>query len=194
MQNNWTIQQTKELFDLVKQTSDEGKGLFSAFETMSKRCQRSINSVRNYYYSQLKMFELVPSLADDLGIELVKTKREEFELFGEEEIVSLVRNILIRKAEGKSVRAVIAEMSGGNAKLALRLQNKYRSMIAHHKNKVTAIMNSLSREGIIYFDPYTKQRSDATDSDDKLTQLNEYISRLDASEVGNFLSLIKKLI
>lgn len=194
MQNNWTIQQTKELFDLVKENSDEGKGLFSAFEQMSLKCGRSINSVRNYYYSQLKMFELVPSLAGDLGIVTVKTKREEFELFNEDEIQYLVRNILIQKAKGKSVRAVIAEMADGNSKLALRLQNKYRSMIGHHKSKVQAIMNALSQEGVVYYNPYTKRLSDAADSADKLTQLNEYISGLDASEVGNFLNLIKKLI
>lgn len=194
MQNNWTIQQTKELFDLVKQTSDEGKGLFSAFEKMAENCGRSINSVRNYYYSQLKMFELVPSLADDLGIVTVKTKREEFELFDEEEIVSLIRTVLTGKALGKSVRSIISEMANGDAKLALRLQNKYRSMTAHHKPKVMSIMNALTSEGIVYYNPYTKQRSDAPDSEDKLSRLNEYIAGLDAAEVGSFLNLIKKLI
>ena len=194
MQNNWTIQQTKELFELVKATSEEGKGLFSAFEQMAKRCGRSINSVRNYYYSQLKMFELVPSLAEDLGIVTIKTKREEFELFSDDEIEALVRNILEQKAKGKSVRAVIAEMAHGDAKLALRLQNKYRSMIGHHRAKVTAIMNEMTQEGKVYYNPYTKQLSDSTENTDKLAQLNEYIASLDASEVGNFLTLIKKLI
>lgn len=74
--DNWTIAQTKELFELVRQAGDNGRGLNWAFEKMSQKCSRSLNSVRNYYYSQLKMFQLLPSLASDLKIRLPKVKRD----------------------------------------------------------------------------------------------------------------------
>ncbi len=192
MENNWTINQTKELFSLVGEASTSGKGLKTAFETMSHRCGRSVNSVRNYYYSQLKMFELVPTLATDLGVTVIKSAREQFELFKEEEIDELMRKILIGKANGVSVRGTIASISS-SPKEALRLQNKYRSMVSHHKSKVTAIMNDLAAKGIKHFDPYTKQISDGSQKSG-LTRLNEYISKLDENEVGNFLNLLGKLI
>ncbi len=192
MDNNWTINQTKELFSLVSNAVSEGKGLKSAFETMSARCGRSVNSVRNYYYSQLKMFELVPTLAADLGVTVVKSVREHFELFKEDEIDDLMRKILIGKAEGVSVRGTIASMTS-SPKEALRLQNKYRSMVAHHKNKVTAMMNELSAQGIKHYNPYTKQISDGSQKSG-LVKLNEYIGKLDEAEVGNFLTLLGKLM
>ena len=192
MENNWTINQTKELFSLVNEASINGKGLKCAFEKMSSRSGRSINSVRNYYYSQLKMFELVPTLAADLGVTVVKNSREQFELFREEEIDELMRKILIGKANGVSVRGTISSMAN-SPKEALRLQNKYRSMVAHHKNKVTTIMNDLSAQGIKHFNPYTKQINDGSHKTG-LTKLNEYISKLDETEVGNFLNLLGKLM
>lgn len=192
MENNWTINQTKELFVLVNKAIESGKGLKSAFAQMAESSSRSVNSVRNYYYSQLKMFELVPSLASDLGITVVKCSREQFELFSQEEIDELIRKILIGKANGVSVRGTIASMSN-SPKQALRLQNKYRSMVAHHKSVVTAIMNDLAAKGIKHFNPYTKQVEDGT-TKSGLSKLNEYISKLDESQMGDFLSLLGKLM
>lgn len=192
MENNWTINQTKELFALVSNAAASGKGLKSAFDIMSERSGRSINSVRNYYYSQLKMFELVPTLAADLGVTVVKSSREQFKLFKEEEIVELMRKILTGKANGVSVRSTIASLSD-SPKEALRLQNKYRSMVAHHKPEVTAIMNDLASSGLKYFNPYTKQISDGKQKTG-LDKLNEYIGKLDENEVGDFLNLLQKLI
>ncbi len=192
MENNWTIEQTKNLFAYVKQASDSNKGLKWAFAKSAKQSGRSINSVRNYYYSQLKMFELVPSLAKDLGIEIIKSKREGFELFTQEEIENLIKTILKEKAKGRSVRAIIASIAR-DSKEALRFQNKYRSMVAHNRQRVIAIMNSMSAEGEIYYNPYLKRVIDGEEQNDNLVKFNEYISKLDASEVGSFLNILGKL-
>lgn len=194
MENNWTITQTKELFDTVAKANADGKGLVWAFDKMAVKCGRSSNSVRNYYYSQLKMFNLLPSLAKDLDITLPDVKRDNFELFDEKEIHSLIENILIQKAAGKSVRAVIAEMSQGDSKKALRLQNKYRSMLTHHRDYVKDVMASLAQRKIAYYDPYRKTVGDAVGEEDNLKKLTDYISKLDEQEAGSFLKLIKKLI
>ncbi len=190
--DNWTIAQTKELFELVRQAGDNGRGLNWAFEKMSQKCSRSLNSVRNYYYSQLKMFQLLPSLASDLKIRLPKVKRDNFELFGQDEIRELIERILTGKAEGKSVRATIAELSGGDGKKALRLQNKYRSMLTHHRAYMEDVMRSLKERNIPYYDPYRKALG-GDGKDDNIRKLTEYISKLDEQEAGSFLNLIRKL-
>lgn len=194
MDNNWTLPQTKELFSLVEQANKSGKGLGTAFDKMSKKCGRSANSVRNFYYSQLKMFQLLPTLASDLEIKLPESKRNSFELFTDAEIRTLIENILVGKAAGKSVRAVIAAMAEGDSKRALRLQNKYRSMLTHHRAYVERVMDELKERDIAYYDPYRKKKKKNTDKDDNLKKLGEYISRLDEQEAGSFLQLIRKLI
>jgi len=192
MENNWTINQTKELFSLVKSTIDRGEGLKIAFQQMAERSGRSLNSVRNYYYSQLKMFELVPKLAEDLGVETVSSRRAEFELFSKSEIEELMTKVLVGKAKGNSVRGVIATMARDD-KEALRLQNKYRSMVAHHKARVTEIMNGLAEKNIPYFNPYLKKVVDGS-AGDNLKRLNEYVAKLDVDEVAGFLNLLGKLV
>ena len=191
--DNWTIAQTKELFELVRQANAGGKGLNWAFDKMSQKCSRSSNSVRNYYYSQLKMFQLLPSLASDLKIRLPEVKRDSFELFEQSEIRELVESILIGKAEGKSVRATIAELSCGDTKKALRLQNKYRSMLTHHRPYMEEVMRSLKERKIQYYDPYRRALG-GDGSDDNIRKLTEYISKLDEQEAGSFLKLIRKLM
>ena len=193
MENNWSIEQTKNLFAYVKTAANSGKGLVWAFSKMSDETGKSVNSVRNYYYSQLKMFELVPSLARDLDITLISSKRSQFEMFSETEIKTLLENILTAKANGKSVRAAIAEMAGGDEKKALRLQNKYRSMITHHRDKVTAVMNELGAKGIVYYNPYTKSVVRAGENVDNHQKLVEYISSLSESEIDNFFVLMKSV-
>ncbi|MCL2234806.1 MAG: hypothetical protein FWC11_06830 [Firmicutes bacterium] len=191
--NSWSIEQTKKLFALVHEAHDEEKGLVWAFSKMSEESNRSVNSVRNYYYSQLKMFELIPNLASDLGIRLISNKRGEFELFSESEIKNLVQTILINKAKGKSVRATIAELSKGDSKLALRLQNKYRSMVTHHKGRVTQMMNELSSRGVVFFNPYTKEVMTKDTKASNHSRLADYISSLDDGQVDEFFDLMKRV-
>jgi len=192
MQNNWTINQTQSLFAHAHEAMTKGRGLMWAFMKASKETGRSVNSVRNYYYSQLKMFELVPKLADDLNITLVKSGREQFELFDSSEITDLVKKILVGKANGSSVRATIAVLAKGDGKLALRLQNKYRSMVAHHKTKVVAIMKELADSGTVFFNPYTKTLVTEA-APDNHKKLADYIGGLNETEVDSFFSLMKKL-
>ncbi len=192
MENNWTIEQTKTLFSLAREAKEKERGLVWAFSAMSDKTGRSVNSVRNYYYSQLKMFELVPSLAKDLGIELVDSSRERFELFEADEIDELLENVLLGKARGVSVRQVIADMSGGDGKKALRLQNKYRSMILHHREKVNEVMRRIGASGKDYYNPYLKETVAAGSETDNYKKLNDYIASLDEAEVGEFLQIMKK--
>lgn len=190
MNNNnttsWTIEQTKKLFSLCEAAKRVGASLSDAFTRMAKETGRSVNSVRNYYYGQAKTFELVPEIAQKLGIKNTKIKRDAFVPFKSGEIRELIEKVIVGKANGKSVRATIYEMAGGDGKAALRLQNKYRSVLRSHRDVVEDVMNGLASRGIEYVNPYAARG-------DNFARLTEYIAALDESKVGSFLSLIEKL-
>ncbi len=186
--NNWTIQQTVDLFKLCERARGRGESLTVAFEETARKTGRSVNSVRNYYYGQSKTFELVPEVAERLGIRPAGVRRDGFVPFTQSEVEELIKNVLTAKGRGKSVRAAIFDLAGGDAKKALRLQNKYRSVLRSHRALVENIMRSLDAEGIPYRDPYEKQSGG-----DNFARLTEYIAALDSARVGKFLSLIEKL-
>ncbi len=186
-QANWTIEQTKQLFALCDSMRRENKGLSAAFTEMSKRTGKSVNSVRNYYYAQAKTFELVPEIAAKLGIKAVRVKREAFVPFSEQEIEELIEHILVQKAAGKSVRAAILEKAKGDGKLALRYQNKYRSVLVAHRDIVERVIAKAEACGEKCFDPYARSKSDNFD------RLTHYLAALDSDRAQKFLDLIEKL-
>ncbi|MDE7464016.1 MAG: hypothetical protein K2M48_03205 [Clostridiales bacterium] len=185
---SWTIEQTKKLFSLCDKAKNNGTSLSDAFSEMAKATGRSVNSVRNYYYGQAKTFELVPEIAEKLGIKSTKIKRDAFVPFEDGEIRELIEKVIVGKANGKSVRATIFEMAKGAAKKALRLQNKYRSVLRSHREDVEKVMADLTSRGVAFVDPYSK-----AGRTDNFARLTEYIAALDESKVGSFLSLIEKL-
>lgn len=184
---NWTINETRKLFELCDKARTEGTSLSAAFRTMAKSTGRSTNSVRNFYYSQSKTFDLVPEVAQKLGIKTVRSKREAFVPFEQNEIDSLIESILIAKGNGKSVRSCIFSLAGGDEKNALRLQNKYRSVLRTHRDRVENVMKKLDAKKVKYFDPYKKEKRS-----DNFERLTEYISALDEAKMGKFLSLLEK--
>lgn len=182
----WTIEQTKALFERCYAARKKGESLSAAFREVADSTARSVNSVRNYYYAQAKTFEMVPDVAKKLGIKLNGSGRERFVPFTDGEVDSLIRSVLIAKGKGISVRKAINELAGGDAKEALRLQNKYRSCLRSHRDKVEAIVRELEHNHQPCFNPYGS-------SYDNFTRLTEYIASLDDTRVGKFLNLIEKL-
>lgn len=152
----WTVEETKRLFDLCEQARKEGKGLKTAFETIAREVGRKPNSVRNYYYAHLKTLNLMPEMSKKLGIKVLPAKTTSFKTFSESEISELVKTILIEQGKGKSVRSITTEMSKGDKSLMLRLQNKYRSVVFRQRKKTESIMRALRSDKITFFNPYTK--------------------------------------
>lgn len=155
MENIWSLNNIRKLFARAKQAEENGESLSKAFASLAAEFGCSVGSVRNYYYSQAKLFKTMPSLAREMGIEQAACRARPFVTFAPEEAESILFRALIGKANGKSVRATIAEMSGGDKKLALRYQNKYRSLLLHHKPQVLAAMEKLEGEGTAYYNPYS---------------------------------------
>lgn len=152
----WTVEETKRLFNLCERARKEGKGLKIAFETIAKEVGRKPNSVRNYYYAHLKTLNLMPEMSQKLGIKVLPAKTTSFKTFAEPEITDLVKFILIEQGKGKSVRSITTEMSEGNKSLMLRLQNKYRSVVFRQRKKTESIMRALRSQKTTFYNPYTK--------------------------------------
>lgn len=156
MENIWNLENIKKLFFCAAKADKEGKSLASVFASLAREFNCSTGSIRNYYYSQTKLFRLMPSLAREMGIESFATRAKPFTTFDESEMQTLLIKALVNKAAGKSVRSTLLELAGGDSKIALRYQNKYRSLLIHHKKRVLKIMDELKKQGVEFFNPYTR--------------------------------------
>lgn len=190
MDGKWSLEETKSLFSLVERAYKNGDALSSAFSEMAIRSGKTVNGIRNYYYSQLRVFEMMPSVAVQLGINIISAKRASFELFTSGEIDELIEKVLVEKAKGKSVRAIIATLSGGDGKKALRLQNKYRSTVACHRDRVSRITARLAKAKTPYYDPYLKRVVNGENEDGSIARLAEYIGTLDGDKMVDVVKLL----
>ena len=156
MDNIWTLDNIKKLFAGVKEAEEKNQSLASVFSQLSKEMNCSTGSVRNYYYSQAKLFRLMPSLARQMGVETASSRAKPFETFDFGEARDIVKTALVNKAKGISVRATLMNMANGDEKKALRFQNKYRSILLHHKKTVHEIMDELRNSSTPFYNPYAK--------------------------------------
>jgi hypothetical protein len=200
---NWTINEMKRLFALTQEARAQGKGLSRAFEISARETGRKPNSVRNYYYAQLKALTLLPEYSKKLGIVPEKSPKAAFTTFKEDEVKELITQILIRQAAGESVRAITTGLSGGDRSLMLRLQNKYRSIVFNRKSYVLELMREMKERKVTFYNPYTRRTViegtedksgiepavenvnallrkffEAKDEKDKIDSLSDYMSEL----------------
>lgn len=139
--NGYTEEEAKNLVEFIKAGKQKGKTLTYLFETYGLTYGRAKGSVRNYYYALMKnerSDERIVKLLD--GSELSVEKIREFT---EEETDEVLRSILMEKSKGLSVRRAIFNLSGGDDKLMLRLQNKYRNTLKKQPERIAEIADSL---------------------------------------------------
>jgi hypothetical protein len=124
--NGYTREEAKELIDYVSAGKKEGKPLSYLFEGFGRAHGRAKGSVRNYYYTLLKSRsdERVVKLLDGTSLSVEKIRA-----FTPEETDEVLRSILREKAKGMSVRRAIRNLTEGDEKQMLRLQNKYRNLL-----------------------------------------------------------------
>ena len=119
--------ETARLIKMAAEAEKTGESLTTVFGRFALETGRARGSVRNYYYQLLKkalsdesVKEKFPLLKDiSVSKNVSFTDREENDL-----MLSIETGV----REGKSVRRAIYDLAGGDAKLALRYQNKYRNM------------------------------------------------------------------
>lgn len=142
--NGYTEEEAKNLVEFIKDGKQKGKTLTYLFESYGLQNGRAKGSVRNYYYALMKNEkgdERIVRLLD--GSELSVEKIREFT---EEEADEALRSILAEKSKGLSVRRAIFNLSGGNDKLMLRLQNKYRNTLKKEPERLAALAEEMGLE------------------------------------------------
>ena len=111
----------------LKDGKSKGRTLTYLFESYGLQHGRAKGSVRNYYYALMKNErgdERIVKLLDGSALTVEKIRE-----FTEEETDKVLRSILAEKSKGVSVRRAIFNLSNGDDKLMLRLQNKYRNTL-----------------------------------------------------------------
>ena len=144
--NGYTEEEAKNLVEYVYNGKKEGRTLSGLFASYAQKTGRAKGSVRNYYYALLR------STGDERVKKLLSGKNlsaEKIMPFSDEETDKILKSILQQKSRGISVRRAVLNLSGGNDKLMLRYQNKYRNVISKQPERIERIMreNGISGSG-----------------------------------------------
>lgn len=137
----WREEERARLFDEIEAAARTGAPLRNVFEKTGEALGRKPNSVRNYYYMQMRPHCLGAPRATP------------FETFTEEETDALLRAVLLGKAEGRSVRASVMALANGDRTKMLRYQNKYRAILRKNPDRLRALCRELALAGIPAKDP-----------------------------------------
>ena len=141
----WKKQEIDALQKSIDEAAQTGESLRSVFDRMGEALGRKPNSIRNFYYAQVR------AQSQDMGRALP------FETFSQSEVEQLVESVLTARAQGMSVRACVRKLAGGDRTLMLRYQNKYRSTIRTRPELVKKVMDRLSKDGVPYVSPYAQE-------------------------------------
>ncbi len=123
----------RDLIDLAKLVKNRnGKNLTQIFKDYAIKSGKATGTVRNIYYALVKLSERDEQFTKEHldGKPLTAGKIRPFE---KEQEAWLIQTVDKARAQGRSVRSVINEMSNGDVKLALRYQNKYRSALTKQR-------------------------------------------------------------
>ena len=132
----WQQEENDLLFGAVKEAAAEGKPLRDVFTKVGQQLGRKPNSIRNYYYARVKE---EPALAPS---------KATFRAFDQEELHSLLRDVLMAKGRGESVRACVIRRANGDRSAMLRYQNKYRSVLKNKPELLNEVAQELRQEGL----------------------------------------------
>ena len=132
----WQEAETARLFTAVKEANAAGAPLRSVFESLSGDLGRKPNSIRNYYYACLRQ---QPDAA---------SRAPAFRPFTQEETHELLRQVLIARGKGVSVRACVMSLAQGSHSQMLRYQNKYRTILKTRPELIAQVCEELKQEGL----------------------------------------------
>ena len=135
--NGWSAEETDLLWREIRAAAETGAPLRGVFERMGQTLGRKPNSVRNYYYMQLR-----DQARDEMR------RAAPFETFTEDEVHDLLRTVLMAQGKGQSVRACVMEMSGGDKARMLRYQNKYRAILRKKPDMIESVCQELRQQNL----------------------------------------------
>ncbi len=134
----------KDFAEFIKGRKKES--LSDIFSLYAKSSGKAKGTVRNLYYALAKTSKMDEEFCEKYfdGKPLSVGK---IVSFSEEEEKHLIKRILLGRKDGQSVRGVIMELTEGDAKLALRYQNKFRNAIKNKPRLIAEIVKELKDEG-----------------------------------------------
>lgn len=144
--SGWSEYENRLLWETADEAQQQGLPLKAVFERISEKTGRRPNSIRNYYYAQVR-------LKEGDGAHSAR-----FIPFTQSEVDSLIKDVLRARTAGRSVRSCLQELSGGDHSLMLRYQNKYRSVIKNRPDYVQQIVDELNAEGVECSAPQVNHR------------------------------------
>ena len=145
----WSESESSLLWETADEAQQQGLPLKAVFEQIARQTGRRPNSIRNYYYAQVRQH----------GDGQARAAR--FVPFTQQEVDWLLEQVLIARAAGQSVRACLQKLSGGDHSLMLRYQNKYRAVIKGRPDYVQAMVERLNAEGVACEAPQVNHRARA---------------------------------
>lgn len=155
----WSESENKLLWETADEAQQQGLPLKAVFDQIARQTGRRPNSIRNYYYAQVR------------NREDGQPHAARFVPFTQPEVDWLMEQVLIARAEGQSVRSCLQKLSGGDHSLMLRYQNKYRAIIKTRPDYVKTLVDRLNSEGVNCDTPHVnhRTRSDLNASCEQLT-------------------------
>ncbi len=132
----WSDTENKLLWETANEAQQQGLPLKAVFEQIARQTGRRPNSIRNYYYAQVR--------EHDGGAE----RPARFVPFTQQEVDWLMEQVLVARSAGQSVRSCLQKLSGGDHSLMLRYQNKYRAVIKSRPDYVQDIVEKLKAQGV----------------------------------------------
>ena len=145
----WSDSENNLLWETADEAQQQGLPLKAVFEQIARQTGRRPNSIRNYYYAQVRQHA---------GGE---NRPARFVPFTQQEVDWLMEQVLIARSAGQSVRSCLQKLSGGDHSLMLRYQNKYRSVIKSRPEYVQDMVEKLNEQGVACETPQVNHRSRA---------------------------------
>lgn len=171
--NGYTEEEATGLIEYIYEGRNAGKTLSYLFETYGAAHSRAKGSVRNYYYAFLKRRD------DDRVRRILEGKdlsAGTIRPFTEEETEKLLQKVIDGRSRGLSVRRSLQEASGGDEKLMLRMQNKYRNLLKKQPERVEQAAKDM---GMSEINPFLKRRLEK-EIDDLYARITESLKRENA--------------
>ena len=142
----WSDSENKLLWETADEAQQQGLPLKAVFEQIARKTGRRPNSIRNYYYAQVR--------EHDGG----EARPARFVPFTQQEVDWLMEQVLVARSAGQSVRSCLQKLSGGDHSLMLRYQNKYRAVIKSRPEYVRNIVEKLNEQGVACETPQVNHR------------------------------------
>lgn len=179
--SGWSDHENTLLWETADEAQQQGLPLKTVFEQIAEQTGRRPNSIRNYYYAQVRQRE------DG------QEHSARFVPFTQSEVDWLMEQVLIARAAGQSVRSCLQKLSGGDHSLMLRYQNKYRAVIKSRPDYVRTLVDKLNHQGITCDAPQVNHRNRA-DLGASCAQLVDEAQRSGDQELARACDVLSKYL